>query len=230
MGKIRTWLSRFLRRTTQPVSWHALRTTEPISRVFGLDRGTPIDRYYIEKFLAQNAAYIKGNVLEIAESTYSLKFAKTVTKFEVLHFTEGNANATIVGDLTQPHTLPENRIDCFICTQTFNFIYDFRAAIRGAHHVLKPGGVLLATVGGLSQISRYDMERWGDFWRFTTKSMTAAFGEVFGDVNVVVEQHGNILAAVSLLHGISVEELTPAELDVKDPDYQVTITICATKI
>jgi hypothetical protein len=33
---------------------------------------------------------------------------------------------------------------------------------------LKPGGVLLATVSGISQISRYDMYRWGDYWRFTT--------------------------------------------------------------
>jgi hypothetical protein len=34
--------------------------TKPISAVFGLDRGTPIDRYYIEKFIDNN----KGSVVK----------------------------------------------------------------------------------------------------------------------------------------------------------------------
>lgn len=128
-----------------------------ISNVFGYDRGTPIDRYYIEKFLSKNSEYINGTVLEIAENTYSKKFASGEIKQEILHF--DNTNATIVGDLTKIKTLPEDKIDCFICTQTLNFIYDIKSALKSAKYFLKDGGVLLATVSGLSQISRYDMDR-----------------------------------------------------------------------
>ncbi|MEJ7912486.1 MAG: methyltransferase domain-containing protein [Chitinophagaceae bacterium] len=125
--------------------------------------------------------------------------------------------------------MPANTIDCFVCTQTFNFIYNFADAIRGAHHVLKPGGYLLATVSGPCQVSRYDMDRWGDYWRFTTLSAQKTFDAVFGEGNVEVDYFGNCLAAVSLIRGIAAEELQVADLDTKDPDYQVTITITARK-
>ena len=152
----------------------------PVSSTFGCDRGTAIDRYYIEKFLSARSDLIRGRVLEVGDSTYSRRFGGGgVEAFEVLHASTGNAAATIVGDLTDPASLPASSIDCFICTQTFNFIFDVQKAVQGAHALLKPGGVLLATVAGISQISRYDMERWGDYWRFTTASIEKLFDAGF---------------------------------------------------
>jgi hypothetical protein len=194
-----------------------------------LDRGKPIDRYYIEKFLSENSAYIYGNVLEIAESYYSKMYGSKDIKLEILHATSDNPNATIIGDLTDLDSLPEGIIDCFICTQTFNFIYDVQAAIEGSYKLLKKDGVLLASVAGITQISEYDMQRWGDYWRFTTLSAEKAFSSVFGKNNVEVNCYGNVLSATALLHGISSEELTTEELDYKDKNYQITITIRATK-
>jgi hypothetical protein len=131
--------------------------------------------------------------------------------------------------LTNTNNLPGEVADCFICTQTFNFIYNFQEAIKGAYHLLKKEGVLLATVSGISQISRYDMDRWGDYWRFTTLSATKAFGEVFGKDKICVDYYGNCLSATSFLRGIAAEELTVEKLESKHPDYQLTITIKATK-
>jgi hypothetical protein len=48
---------------------------QPVSRVFGLDRGQSIARYYIEQFLRQNAAYTRGRVLEI-DPRYTLQCGK----------------------------------------------------------------------------------------------------------------------------------------------------------
>src|SRR5688572_11384169 len=115
---------------------------KPVSTVFGFDRGTPIDRYYIEKFLRQNAAAIKGDVLEIAEDDYTRKFAKGSYTSHILHFDNSNPKATMVGDLCVTESLKENFADCFICTQTLNFIYNFDDAIRGTYFLLKPGGTL----------------------------------------------------------------------------------------
>jgi SAM-dependent methyltransferase len=152
-----------------------------------------------------------------------------VSKYEVLYINSDNPKATIIGDLTDAATLPADKIDCFVCTQTFNFIYNFSDAIRGAYHVLKPGGYLLATVSGPCQVSRYDMDRWGDYWRFTTLSAQKIFDEVFGVGNVEVDYYGNCLAAISLIRGVCVEEIQKGKLDGKDGDYQVTITITARK-
>ena len=41
-----------------------LKRLTPISPKWGLDRGRPIDRSYIESFLAQHASNIRGRVLE----------------------------------------------------------------------------------------------------------------------------------------------------------------------
>jgi len=216
-------------RSKQPILFQDLLRTEPVSRIFGLDRGTPVDRYYIERFLAGHRDLIKGRVLEVGGSDYSRRFgAEKVAAFEVLHAVD-DGSATIVGDLTDPSTLPEGSMDCFICTQTFNFIFDLQKAVEGAHHLLKPGGVLLATVAGISQISRYDMDRWGDFWRFTQASLQKLFTPVFAG-GVDIESHGNALAACSFLQGLAVEDLPDGSLlDTRDPDYQMLLTIVARK-
>jgi len=105
------------------------------------------------------------------------------------------------------------------------FIYDVRAAIFNLYRILKPGGILLATFPGISQISRYDMDR----WRFTTLSAQKLFEEVFSPVNVTVASYGNVLAANAFLHGLAGEELRPQELDHQDPDYELLITVRAIK-
>lgn len=202
-------------------------STEPVGRFFGRERGTPIDRYYIERFLEGNRSLIRGTVLEVADSTYSLRFGgPDVTRLEVLHVRPMPV-ATIVGDLSDPATLPGGTIDSFICTQTFNFIYDVQAAVRGAHHLLAPGGVLLATVAGISQISTGDASQWGDYWRFTPQSAERSFGDVFGPANVSVDFFGNSFAATCFLRGIALEEVATAKLDVKDPEYPMLISIVA---
>ena len=212
------------------VDLSSLNRTDPISRVFGLDRGTPIDRYYIEKFISENAKYIKGRVLEISESYYSkTPGSGPVDEYEVLHATQGNKYATIIGDLTDINTLPENRMDCFICTQTLNFIYDVRKALKGAHYLLKPGGILLATVAGISQISRYDMSRWGDYWRFTNASIERLVRETFKGM-VQINSYGNVLAATAFLQGMAIQDMPNLSLlDKNDGDYQLIITIVAEK-
>jgi hypothetical protein len=227
MGKIKRIISSFFRK---PVLFDDLTTTKPISRTFGFDRGVPIDRHYIESFLKENSRFIHGHVLEIAESTYSKRFGSTVKSYEILHYDHSNTKATIIGDLTKPETLPEGKIDCFICTQTLNFIFDVQKAIEGSFKLLKTGGCFLCTVSGISQISRYDMDRWGDYWRFTDLSIRLLMENVFGKGNVEAFTFGNALAATAFLKGLAVDDLPDRKLlDETDTDYQVTIGIRAIK-
>ena len=222
-------MNKLLKRLIKRTYWHNLRRIHPLSKIFGFDRGTPIDRYYIERFLQTNKSLIRGIVLEVSEDHYSKKLGTDIIKQEVIDHDKNNPKATIIADLTQPSTLPQSQIDCFICTQTLNFIYDFKKAVEGIHYVLRKDGVTLTTIAGLCQISRYDMERWGDYWRFTDLSIKKIFTEVFGENNVEVQTYGNVLTAVSLLEGIASEELESKELDFHDPNYQILITVKATK-
>lgn len=217
-------IKKFKRNLNKP-DWHNLRTLQPISREFGFDRGTPIDRVYIEDFLSKHTLDMRGALCEIADSSYIEKFAdkKLVESIEVLHYTDDNSSATIIGDLTAIDTLPKDRVNCFILTQTLNFIEDIHQAVAGIHHILAPKGVALITVAGLCQISRYDMDRWGDYWRFTDLSLRSTLEKVFGKGSVNIETYGNVLTATALLQGLAAEELTKEELDYQDKDYQIVI-------
>lgn len=202
------------------------RSVQPISRVFGYDRGQPIDRYYIEHFLGLNSADIKGRVLEIGDSGYTTKFGGDRVKCsDVLHAVAGNPQATLVGDLATGDGIPKGAFDSIILTQTLPFIFDVKQAVSVIYAALKPSGVALVTLPGISQISRYDMERWGDYWRFTDASVRRLFGDAFGAENVTQTNYGNILAACAFLQGLAAHELKPAELDYRDPDYQVIIGV-----
>lgn len=203
--------------------------TAPIDGEFGFGRGTPVDRFYIESFLERNRNDIAGRVLEIGNATYSQRFgAERVTLQDVLHVRPGNPDATIIGDISAADVLPRDSFDCIVLTQTLQYIYDLRAAVAQLHAALKPGGVILVTLPGISQIEPdYSEGTW--YWAFTTASASRLFAEVFDAISVSVESHGNVFAAVSFLHGVALEEVPPSKLLVEDADYPVIVTLRAVR-
>ncbi len=133
-------------RRRRPPALGDLRRVTPIDPNWGFERGTPIDRVYVEEFIGAHAGDIRGRVLEIAAPDYTTRFGRGVERVDILMATEGNPQATIVGDLTDAPQIPSDSFDCAIVTQTLQFVYDVRAALATLHRVLAPGGVLLATV------------------------------------------------------------------------------------
>jgi glycosyltransferase involved in cell wall biosynthesis len=200
----------------------------PISPDFGFDRGTPVDRYYIEAFLAMHSRDIRGRALEVGDAFYCRKFGTNIVQQDVLHVAADNPEATIVGNLSVPGVLPEGAFDCLVVTQTLNLIYDMNAVVAAMYHALKPGGVLLLTCPGISKV---DTGEWAStwFWSITRRAAERMFGDVFGGVNVAVETRGNVYAAVCFLEGLALEEVDAAKLDVFDGAYPVIVTVRASK-
>jgi SAM-dependent methyltransferase len=167
----------------------------------------------------------------MGDDFYTRKFGgDRVTKRDVLHVVDGNPLATIVADLTCADNIPSDTFDCIIFTQTLEMIYDPRAALRHLYRILKPGGVLLSTSGGIKKIGRHEgVDPWGEYWHFTSQAVGRLFQEIFPAANVRVGVYGNVLATVATLHGLAAEELRQAELDYLDPDYEVLITVRAAK-
>jgi SAM-dependent methyltransferase len=233
----RWWRGRWERAEDVPpvglVRFGSLRRLTPISRDWGDDRGGPIDRYYITGFLDRNRGAVRGRVLEIAEDVYARWFGDDrVTQIDVLEYEKGeHPRATFVGDLAHAPHLPSNAFDCVIVTQTLQLIYDVRGAVETVHRVLKPGGVALVTVPGITPVNRHDSESWGNFWcwSFTALSMRRLFGERFPADNIEIETFGNVLAAAAFLYGLGRGELTAAELDYQDPDYEMLVVLRAQK-
>lgn len=211
------------------VDFGHLRRLKPISSGWGFDRGTPIDRYYIENYLNYNKNLIKGHVLEIGDNNYTLKYGEDrVSKSDIFHFDADFPDASFTGDISNAGNIESDQFDCIIFTQTLQLIYNYKSAIYHLHRILKTGGALLATFPGITQT--YD-EEWGDYWywNFTPLSAKEIFSEVFPKDNLKVENFGNVLSATSFLQGLAMEELDKEELDFNDKGYVVTIAVKAIK-
>jgi SAM-dependent methyltransferase len=217
---------------TGSVTFGELDRLTPVSRVFGLDRGLPIDRYFIEQFLAAHASDIRGRVLEIGDNRYTRQFGGTrVSASDVLHLVAGSRGATIIGDLTAADHIPAETFDCIVATQTLQMIYDVGAALRHIARILKPGGVLLATSHGISRIARREgVDDWGEYWHFTTQSMRRLLQDHFRGGDIEVSAFGNVFAATAALHGLAAQEVEPERLDYHDPNYEVLVAARVRKV
>ncbi len=232
---LRRWMRQtYVRASERPpykmVRFGSLRRVTPIHEGFSIGRGDYVDRYYIERYLEQNAGCIRGRVLELAENEYTVRFGEDrVTRSDVLDVRPNHPLATIIADLAVGDGIPANAFDCVILTQVLNFIYDVKAAIRTIYCILKPGGCVLVSVAGISQMAREEMNYCGDYWRFTSLSLRRLFEEVFPAENVSVESHGNVLSAIAFLHGLALEELRKDELDYHDQNFEVSVLLKAVK-
>lgn len=203
----------------------------PIDPNYGFNRGRPVDRYYIERFLSLESEAIKGDVLEIEHDVYARRFGgERVARLDILHVDPGFPRATIAADLTDAPHIPGNRFDCLIIVQTLQYIYDVGAAIRTMRRILKPGGTALVTVPTASRLhaSASDAES-GEYWRFTSMATKRLFGDVFGPANVRITSYGNLAAATAGFAGLAAEDLTRGDLERHDPLYEYLIAVRADK-
>ncbi|MGB3562066.1 MAG: methyltransferase domain-containing protein [Thermoanaerobaculia bacterium] len=228
---LRLWLLRLTRRPpVGRLDWGQLRRLQPVSRQWGGDRGLPVDRYYIEKFLASRAEDIRGRVLEVGDNLYTRRFGDDrVDRSDVVMAPPGGPAATFLADFADAPELPSGEFDCVICTQTLQVVPDLPAAIATLHRILKPAGVLLATVPGISQLYEDRAGPWQDCWRFMVPGCRWLLEQSFSPTAVDVRSYGNVLAAVALLEGLAAEELTAEELDHNDPNYQLLLALRASK-
>ncbi len=206
----------------------------PISKAFGLDRGLPLDRVFIQRFLSDNSNLIVDDCLEVGGDEYLTRYGSSNCSKHILQFSpDGQAkfqNNLFHCDITKPSSLPEEQFDTLVFTQTLNFVYEIDLAIQGMHKLLRPGGHALITVAGISQISRFDHDRWGDYWRFTDMSLKTLLVKHFGADNVQVTAYGNVAVCCMFLQGLAEEDVVDKSLfDHVDPDYQMTICAVARK-
>lgn len=198
----------------------------PISEDGGFDRGTPINRYYLEQFLQEFASDIRGRCMEFQGDEYTSRFGgRQVTKLEILHKEAGNREATIVADLTAPNQIPSDWFDCIICTYVLHSIFEVEKAVSELYRILKPGGVVLVAV---PHIAKY-RPKYTEAWRFTPEGLKLLLERTFGPEHVTLRTYGNSLTAAGLIRGLAAHEFSKTELDQNDPSFPVGLFARARK-
>jgi peptidoglycan/xylan/chitin deacetylase (PgdA/CDA1 family)/SAM-dependent methyltransferase len=199
----------------------------PLSVVSGNERGTPVHRYYIDRFFEEFRSDVRGRVLEFQNDQYATRFGgENILCLDILH-KEGSGHskrATIIADLTRPNNVPSGYYDCIICTRVLHIVRDLPAILSEMRRILRPGGVLLAAAPMTDMIEPW----WHELWRFTPEGFGSLAGECFGSENVQVRAYGNSLIAAAAMRGLTAEEFTRRELDARDERF--AIEVCARAI
>jgi len=198
---------------------------EPYSRMNATERGKAVDRVYIERFLEAHKADIKNTVMEIASSDYIDMYGEDKVDKKIILHVKGWGKDAIKGNLETREGLTDNMVDCLICTQTLQYIYNLKAVAINIYKILKPGGVALITVPGIKSISLFDNENWGEKWSFTVKSLYETFEPVFGEDNVEINSYGNVKIAVSYLYGLCAQDLDNSDFEYNDEMYPFLLTV-----
>jgi SAM-dependent methyltransferase len=203
------------------VRWGNVLRRRPFSEQWGTERGTPIDRVFIEAFLAEHRRDVRGRVLEVKEVRYATTFGTGVTSSHVVDIDPKNAAASIVADLAVPSSLPAQRFDCAIITQTLQFVSDLDAALRNIYDALAPGGVALITMPAVSrlEVTLASEERWRVLPRgleaLIARSCPGSTGEVRG--------YGGLPTCLGFLLSLGAEELDRSDLDHHDEHFPLLV-------
>ncbi len=199
----------------------------PVNRDWGWDRGVPLDRPFIEQFIRTHRGDMYGRILEIKEPEYSSRYARPGAQVDILDINSANKLANIIDDMQSCAQISDNTYDCVILTQVLQLVPDFGKAIATAARILKPGGVLLLTVCGITQgISSTE----GNFcWSFFQPGVKHVLSQHFDIKKLLLHSHGNVGLAASFLMGLTVSDVPPDLLSTEDPEYPIVVTARAVK-
>jgi SAM-dependent methyltransferase len=196
---------------------------EPLSNHYGFDRGTPLDRRYIDAFLGERSELIYGSVLEVEDDVYMTRFgADRVTERTVVDINRSNPLATLIADLEHPGALPPARYDCIILTQTLHLLRQPGLCLENCYRALRQPGVLLATAPALSRVSPTYPD--SDYWRFTPAGIAELFSGHW-DGDFTVHAKGNLRSCIGFLLGEAVEDLPNTVLDRDDPRFPLNVAV-----
>jgi len=205
-------------------SWGNLRRVTPFSGTFGFDRGTPVDRFYLHRFLDANRACITGRVLEVQVPSYTRTYGQAVETSHTVDL-DPRFGATYTCNLADAPQIPSDYYDCFLLPNTLPHVEDLSRVLQTVLRVVKPGGAILASAALLLPL----IPDGDDFWRLSPEGWRRTLAREWAGCEVLVEGHGNCLSSAAAMYGLALEELREAELSSSDPRYPVLVTIACRK-
>ncbi len=205
------------------IDWGDLKKTVPICQAFGLTRGTPVDRYYLSKFISEIRPQVTGQVLEIGGTPKDKDFYELApgTSYKVMNL-EAGLGVDILGDVHDSSIVDSDSFDSIIIFNVLEHCYAPWIAVENIYKWLKPGGKCFAMVPSSIRIHATPK----DYWR----PLPDAFAWMFRNFSKQkMYVYGNPTTVIASYHGIAVEELTTEELDAFHPDYPVATCIMVEK-
>jgi SAM-dependent methyltransferase len=199
-----------------------INSVHPLDRHYGMGRGVPIARTYINRYMSAIADRVHGKVLEFGVPTYAAAFDCALETISI----DASEQPTVLMDICDPAVVrfKGGAYDFIICTSVLHLVSDPRLAVANLHELLKPGGTLVVAEKMISIVDPWLSAI--DKWRFTPTGLRALLS---GFADVTVEAFGNLYTMCAYLSGMAAHEVAPEMLDFHDPSYPIISIASATK-
>lgn len=215
-----------LRKARYPIgtlNWGDLRRGKPFCNEFGFERGTPIDRYYLDKFISSIRHLVKGKVVEIGgalsnREQYGFENTSTYDAVDLL----SSPFVNICGDIHESNLLKPDYYDTILLFNVLEHCHTPQKVVDNIHNWLASSGYCLAIVPNAQRIHNNP----GDYWRILPDGMKTLF-QNFAKVQVTT--YGSPTSLIASYMGIAAQELTHDELTEINPLYPVTTCLVAQK-
>lgn len=189
-----------------------------------------VDEYYVARFLSAHRAVIHGRICILDPLGYFDRYQKGQDNpWDDRDLSLASPEVVTIATVDELAKLPSDQFDCILAVHCLQFVWDLRSLLEQLHSLLKPGGLVLATMPGIGPWKRVPAWSAPEYWRFTSRTVKQLFAEIFPRDTVQVTVWGNVLASLALLHELPANTLRPEELDHVDPMYQIVITVQAGK-
>ena len=209
----------------------------------GYDRGTPVDRVLIAKFLQEGLSYLgwsaantnKYSILEIGDLKYSESFFPkclhtVLIPPQDLFPLERFFSKTLYMDLNESLLVTEQKFDLIIATQVLNFVRKPEVALQNLVNLLEDNGKILITVAASHPISIYDETRWGDYIRFMPQGFRELILNVRGCSLESVSSLGNVSLVVARHLGLCAEEMNQKLFNIHDVEHPLILGAILSKV
>ncbi|WP_169221635.1 methyltransferase domain-containing protein [Brasilonema sp. UFV-L1] len=205
------------------LDWGDLKRRFPICHKFGFTRGTPVDRYYLDKFISEIRHQVVGSVLEIGgvllnKEIYQLSVA---TEYQTLDLVS-RPGVTVVGDAHDSTIIMPESLDTVLVFNVLEHCHNPWVVVQNIYSWLRVGGKCFCMVPSAQKLHSLPK----DYWRPLPDGMKQLFQD-FSESNLHI--YGNPLTVLASFMGVAAEELSPQDLDDFHPDYPVATCIAALK-
>ncbi len=209
--------------TPGSLDWGDLRRIAPICNSFGFTRGTPIDRYYLDRFIGEIRFQVTGKVLEVGGVVQNRELYQfdRVTEYQTLDIA-ARSGVTLVGDVHDAAIIEPESLDAVVLFNVLEHCHNPWMVVQNIYHWLKMEGKCFCMVPNAQRLHNFPQ----DYWRPLPDGIRQLF-QNFSQQNLSV--YGNPLTVVASFLGIAAEELSPQELDDFHPDYPVATCAIAMK-
>jgi glycosyltransferase involved in cell wall biosynthesis len=209
--------------------WRGLRRLTPVERFVREKDNTPIDRHYVQEFLAGEEHAVSGRVVVVGHRSHGHTFGTpSVIGADLLARTGVEGMEIEVDAIRSGSVPPPDSADAIVIAQALHLVPDPESVVEALHRALKPGGTLLVTVPFVAKIDRFD---WGrtPHWSIAPGALRNLLCGPFSARSVEIRNYGSILTTIAFVRGASAQAMKAADLEANDPAFPVVVAAVARK-